>query len=182
MKKIVLVAVLALLVSQVSTRAQTQPPSSKTLAATMGVYVFPTNGQLTDEQSIDEAKCYEWAVQNTGTDPFQLDQADGAAEEGRRSGQEAGVTGDPGLRGQGCCWRCRRRRADRRRCRQCGEGGCHRRHIGGRTQPRKDEPPPQRRHSSRSSSSRAALKRPPPSRSTTSRRHSACAWRQRSTW
>ena len=72
MKKIVLVAVLALLVSQVSTRAQTQPPSSKTLAATMSVYVFPTNGQLSDEQSIDEAKCYEWAVQNTGTDPFQL--------------------------------------------------------------------------------------------------------------
>jgi hypothetical protein len=47
-------------------------PSQKTLASTMDVYVFPTKGQSSSQQSEDEATCYNWAVQNTGTDPFQL--------------------------------------------------------------------------------------------------------------
>ena len=93
MKKIVIVAVLALLVPQLSTRAQTQPPSSKTLAATMNVYVFPTDGQLADEQSVDEAKCYQWAVQNTGTDPFelgkQLEQQQKDAEAAKKQASQA---------------------------------------------------------------------------------------------
>ena len=38
----------------------------------MNVYVFPTQGQASSQQSKDEAECYTWAVQNTGTDPFQL--------------------------------------------------------------------------------------------------------------
>ena len=46
--------------------------SQKTLAATMNVYVFPTAGQPTEQQSTDEAACYGWAVQNTGGDPFAL--------------------------------------------------------------------------------------------------------------
>ena len=50
--------------------AQTQPAPPKTLAATMNVYVFPTEGQTPEQQSIDEAACYDWAVQNTGTDPI----------------------------------------------------------------------------------------------------------------
>lgn len=52
---------------------QTTPaPAQKSLAATMDVYVFPTKGQSSSQQSEDEATCYNWAVQNTGTDPFQL--------------------------------------------------------------------------------------------------------------
>lgn len=51
------------------------PPSGqKTLAATVGVYVFPTTGQDAAQQSKDESECYNWATQNTGTDPFQLSQ------------------------------------------------------------------------------------------------------------
>ncbi|MGB5388576.1 MAG: hypothetical protein WBP10_00195, partial [Thermoanaerobaculia bacterium] len=46
----------------------------KTLAATMNVYVFPQKGQPPEQQSTDESACYGWAVQNTGTDPFQLQQ------------------------------------------------------------------------------------------------------------
>jgi hypothetical protein len=42
----------------------------KALAATLQVYVFPTAGQPAEQQSKDEAACYQWAVQNTGTDPF----------------------------------------------------------------------------------------------------------------
>lgn len=48
------------------------PASQKSLAATMDVYVFPTGGQTPEQQSKDEGECYNWAVQNTGTDPFQL--------------------------------------------------------------------------------------------------------------
>jgi len=61
-----LVVALALLASG---PAQAQ---SKTLASTMDVYVFPAKGQDSSQQSQDEATCYEWAVDNTGTDPFAL--------------------------------------------------------------------------------------------------------------
>ena len=49
--------------------AQTASPSGqKTLAATLNVYVFPTEGQTSEQQSKDEAECYGWAVEkNTGT-------------------------------------------------------------------------------------------------------------------
>ncbi|HVR97076.1 MAG TPA: YMGG-like glycine zipper-containing protein [Thermoanaerobaculia bacterium] len=42
----------------------------KTLAATLKVYVFPSKGQNAELQSADEAKCYAWAVETTGIDPF----------------------------------------------------------------------------------------------------------------
>ncbi len=37
----------------------------KTLASTLDVYVFPTEGQAADQQSKDEAECYSWATSNT---------------------------------------------------------------------------------------------------------------------
>ena len=52
----------------------TAPAPPKTLAATNNVYVFPTEGQTPEQQSTDEATCYGWAVQNTGSDPFNLQQ------------------------------------------------------------------------------------------------------------
>jgi hypothetical protein len=56
------------------TRSQNldEPTGKKTLAATMKVYVFPKAGQSAEQQSQDEATCYDWAVQNTGSDPFEL--------------------------------------------------------------------------------------------------------------
>ncbi len=50
------------------------PTGQQTLAATMKVYVFPTAGQAPEQQSQDEAACYSWAVQNTSSDPFSLQQ------------------------------------------------------------------------------------------------------------
>ncbi len=44
----------------------------KTLASTLEVFVFPTEGQASDQQSKDEAECYGWAASNTGSDPFEL--------------------------------------------------------------------------------------------------------------
>ena len=49
-----------------------QAPAQKSLAATLNVYVFPTTGQDASQQSKDEAECYQWAVGNTGSDPFDL--------------------------------------------------------------------------------------------------------------
>ena len=45
---------------------------AKTLASTLEVFVFPTEGQASDQQSKDEAECYGWAADNTGSDPFEL--------------------------------------------------------------------------------------------------------------
>ena len=47
--------------------------SSNTLASTLDVFVFTTEGQYSSQQSKDEAECYSWAANNTGSDPFQLE-------------------------------------------------------------------------------------------------------------
>jgi hypothetical protein len=75
--------------------------SRKTLAATLDVFVFPAEGQESGQQSKDEVSCYEWAVGNTGSDPFDLakqEQADAEkarqeAEQAKRAGQGAGAGG-----------------------------------------------------------------------------------------
>ena len=81
------------------------PPSGqKTLAATLNVYVFPTTGQAPEQQSADEAACYNWAVQNTGTDPFNLQkqaqqqaqQTQAAQQQAQQVGKGSGVAGAVG--------------------------------------------------------------------------------------
>lgn len=70
-------------------------PAGKTLASTMEVYVFPSVGQSSEQQSKDEAECYKWAVTNSGGDPFKLakqkesDQQQ-AAEDKATAGQTGG--------------------------------------------------------------------------------------------
>ncbi len=65
-----------------------------TLAAAVGVFVFPADGQEAAEQSRDEADCYSWAVERTGTDPFDLarlsDQQQARADQAARQAQQAG--------------------------------------------------------------------------------------------
>jgi hypothetical protein len=46
--------------------------AGKSLAATLDIYAFPKDGQAADQQSKDEASCYDWSVTNTGSDPFDL--------------------------------------------------------------------------------------------------------------
>ena len=98
MKKIVFAALLIMIASQLSSRAQTAPASSqKSLAATLGIYVFPSQGQSASQQSQDEAACYKWAVQNTGVDPFnaakQNEQQQAQAQATAQSGQGQGARG-----------------------------------------------------------------------------------------
>lgn len=76
-------------------------PSGKTLAATMEVFVFPTEGQEASQQSQDEAACYGWASDNTGSDPFDLAKqeesdeqlADAQMQAAEATGQGAGARG-----------------------------------------------------------------------------------------
>jgi len=46
--------------------------AEQSLASTLNIYVFPAKGQTETQQSEDEAACYQWAVQNSGVDPFEL--------------------------------------------------------------------------------------------------------------
>ena len=51
---------------------------SKSLSSTLEIYVFPADGQAAEQQSKDEVECYNWAVSNTGSDPFDLQKQDAA--------------------------------------------------------------------------------------------------------
>jgi Glycine-zipper domain len=98
MKKTILAALLIGLAAQMATKAQTQPASQqKTLAAAMNVYVFPAQGQASSQQSKDESECYNWAVKNTGTDPFELTKQAQAAQQ--QQAQAAQSTQGSGARG-----------------------------------------------------------------------------------
>ena len=77
MKRLILLACLCALPL---TQGHTQD-ASKTLASTLEIYVFPADGQAADQQSKDEAECYSWAVDNTGVDPFNLNQQNEAVAE-----------------------------------------------------------------------------------------------------
>jgi hypothetical protein len=73
----------------------------KTLAATMNVYAFPKAGQTPEQQSKDEAECYDWAVKNTGTDPFELSKQSEAVQQqaAQAEQQAAGAGRGSGARG-----------------------------------------------------------------------------------
>lgn len=89
----------ALVVALVSTAAAGEPP--KTLAATLDMYVFPKNGQAAEQQSKDEAACYDWATTNTGGDPFaaQKEQAAAAEETEQKVKQAQSATQGAGAGG-----------------------------------------------------------------------------------
>ena len=81
--------------------APAAPTGQKTLTATMNVYAFPTKGQKPEQQSQDEAECYNYATQNTGTDPFalqkqsqqQAQQTEQAKQQAQQAGTGAGAKG-----------------------------------------------------------------------------------------
>lgn len=75
--------------------------AGKTLAATMDVYVFPKEGQEADQQSKDEAACYEWATSNTGTDPFALAKQEQADQQKAQREKQASAQAGRGAGGGG---------------------------------------------------------------------------------
>jgi hypothetical protein len=92
-KVVVAVALFAILVvaAEVSNYAQAQ--SQKSLSATLGLAVFPSAGQSSSTQSQDEAACYQWAVKNTGIDPFHAQQQ---ANERTASAQQQAANANAG--------------------------------------------------------------------------------------
>jgi hypothetical protein len=93
-----------LLATSAGAQSSTPPAGGKTIASAVGVYVFPTQGQPADQQSKDEAECYQWAVQNTGSDPFELtkqaeqqkQQAEQARQQASQAGKGSGAKGAAG--------------------------------------------------------------------------------------
>lgn len=87
--KIVIVAGLVA-ISSLDTQVQAQ---SQSLAAALEVSVFPAEGQDSVQQSKDEAACYEWAVTDSGADPFELqkqqDQIDQQGDQQVAAAQQA---------------------------------------------------------------------------------------------
>ncbi|MCK6371050.1 MAG: YMGG-like glycine zipper-containing protein [Gammaproteobacteria bacterium] len=86
-------------------QAQAQASGQKSLAATMNVYVFPNAGQAPTQQSKDEGECYQWAVSNTGSDPFDVQKQQTAqaqqaeADKAQAADAGAGSTRKGALRG-----------------------------------------------------------------------------------
>jgi hypothetical protein len=74
---------------------------SQTLASTIDVYVFPTEGQDSGQQSTDEAACYEWAVDNTGSDPFDLSKQEQANDQQAQAEQQAAKQAGQGSAARG---------------------------------------------------------------------------------
>lgn len=71
-----------------------QATGQQSLAGTLGVYVFPSQGQDAKQQSEDEAACYQWAVTNAGVDPFEAQkQADANAQQAQAAQQQASQAG-----------------------------------------------------------------------------------------
>jgi len=66
------------LIYAVGSLAQAQ---SQSLSSTMGVSVFPADGQDGTQQSKDEAECYQWAADDSGVDPFELQKQQDAMDQ-----------------------------------------------------------------------------------------------------
>ncbi len=96
-----LAACVALLMAPLSIAIAQQQPTGKTLAATIEVFVFPSDGQDAGQQSKDEVDCYNWATTNTGSDPFELTQRQAqqqqdteiAIDDAARTGEGSGARG-----------------------------------------------------------------------------------------
>jgi hypothetical protein len=93
MRIIQFVCVLILLVP-IAPPLHAQATGQQSLAGTLGIYVFPSQGQDAKQQSEDEAACYQWAVTNSGVDPFDAQkQAEANAQQAQAAEQQASQAG-----------------------------------------------------------------------------------------
>jgi hypothetical protein len=81
--------------------AQAQSGGQPSLASALQVYVFPSTGQSPEQQSTDEAACYQWAVDTSGSDPFEVQkqQSADAAQTQAAQQQASQVASGSGARG-----------------------------------------------------------------------------------
>ena len=107
MKRIIFALTTMLIIAFV---AEVQSQEDMSIAKGLGLYVFPSNDQDSDQQEMDEYKCYKWAKEQTGVDPInppevqaaEVDRsADGTAVKGAAVGAAGGaaigaIAGDAG--------------------------------------------------------------------------------------
>jgi uncharacterized protein YcfJ len=103
MKRLIAFATVIVLTAPSLVLAQMAPASSgqKSLAATMNIYAVPTKGQSPSQQSEDEAACYQYGVQQTGVDPFQLQQQAAAQQQQAAAAQQQAAQAGQGAAAAG---------------------------------------------------------------------------------
>ena len=74
---------------------------AESLSNTLDVYVFPSAGQDAGQQSIDESACYDWAVDNSGNDPFDLQKQQAEADQQAAAQQQAAAESTKGSGAKG---------------------------------------------------------------------------------
>jgi hypothetical protein len=60
---------------------------SETLASSMGIFIYPAEGQSAEQQSTDDLECFNFAKSQTGYDPMNPTQVTAAAPDQGPSGQ-----------------------------------------------------------------------------------------------
>src|ERR1700744_1179909 len=76
-----------------SAKAQSNPPPIKGMASTVGLYVYPKNGQSGSKQLTDESQCYSNAKTQTGYDPNATTTAPPAKKDDQKSGDKSVAQG-----------------------------------------------------------------------------------------
>jgi hypothetical protein len=74
-------------------RAQTSSPPIKGMASTVGLYVYPKNGQSANKQLTDESQCYSNAKTQTGFDPNATTTAAAPKKDDQKSGDKSVAQG-----------------------------------------------------------------------------------------
>jgi hypothetical protein len=91
--------------------AQTAPPASSTSGAAsapptehlsqyLGVSAYPSKGQTSKQQTLDEKACFDWAKANTGIDPLKLNESP-PAQTAQTNGEQNQSNAGKGERGKG---------------------------------------------------------------------------------
>jgi len=74
--------------------------NNSSIGSSLGLFIFPNDGQDQDQQNTDELECYTWAKEQTGYDPMHPTQiqagyvdtsSDGTALKGALGGAAAGA-------------------------------------------------------------------------------------------
>lgn len=105
-----LISTLSILILVAGLYQKSYSQATTTIASGLGMYVFPNDGQSSEQQDQDEIACYKWAKEQTGVDPInppqieaeQVDRSpDGSMVVGGAKGAAAGaaigaIAGDAG--------------------------------------------------------------------------------------
>jgi hypothetical protein len=97
-KLLVLFSIMVLAAIQVKAQVpttQTLPDTSQMtynqISQSLGLFLFPSNGQSQQQQKVDEFECYKWAMEQTGIDPLNLPTIEAEVQSGPTGGAVKGA-------------------------------------------------------------------------------------------